>query len=265
MAARSWTRQAVLTTAAAWTWTPYDAKTRAGDHATVVTSAGRAVVHRAEPAAHMSTAELIGHVRGLAPDAATLVWATHDATVPADLADALAALGAERGELLDVIAYEFAFGLPDVPVPADIDVRRVDTPEHLEEVYPVTATVFDQPEASPEFRRAEAAELVRQVDAGADREFFRYLAYVGRTPIGHAGMTLEDGVAKLWGGSVLEDYRGRGAYRALLRARLAEAERRGATLALVKARTGTSSPILRRAGFTAYGREVQYLLPPESA
>ena len=57
------------------------------------------------------------------------------------------------------------------------------------------------------------------------------------------------------GGGVVTEFRGRGVYRALLAARMAEAAKRKATLALVKARTSSSSPILRRAGFTSYGTE----------
>jgi hypothetical protein len=35
----------------------------------------------------------------------------------------------------------------------------------------------------------------------------------------------------------------------------------GAAMALVKGRVETSGPILRRAGFTAYGQEVVYRVP----
>lgn len=253
----SWTRQAVLNTAAAWHWTPYDAETRTSEHAVVVISAGQGTVNRAHG---LPAADLVAHVRDLVGGGVKIVWPTHEATEPEGLPAALLAAGATVEENLDVIAYELAFGLPDLGVPADVEVRRVDTPEILADVYPVTAAVFHQPEPSQVFRDAEAEELRRQVDAGEERTIYRYLAYSDGAAIGHAGTTLEEEVAKLWGGSVLEDYRGRGAYRALLHARLVEAAERGAELALVKARTGTSSPILRRAGFTAYGREVHYAL-----
>ncbi|HEY1178843.1 MAG TPA: GNAT family N-acetyltransferase [Phytomonospora sp.] len=259
----SWTRQVVLNTAAAWYWTPYDAETRTSDHATVVISAGTATVNRAEG---LPAADLVAHVRDLVGGDAKIIWPTHEATEPADLPAALEAAGATVAESLDVIAYELAFGLPDLAVPADVEVVRVDTPDALADVYPVTSAVFDQPPPTQTFRDAEADELRKQVEAGDERKIYRYLAYADGVPIGHAGTTLEEEVAKLWGGSVLEDYRGRGAYRALLQARLVEAVAHGGELALVKARTGTSSPILRRAGFTAYGHEVHYALAaPEPA
>ena len=54
------------------------------------------------------------------------------------------------------------------------------------------------------------------------------------------GLALVDGVARLWGGAVLEEARRRGAYRAVLDARLRRGIERGATMALVKGRVQTS-------------------------
>jgi hypothetical protein len=50
-------------------------------------------------------------------------------------------------------------------------------------------------------------------------------------------------------------------YRAVLGKRLSYAVAHGATMALVKGRIDTSGPILRRAGFTAYGQEPIYDIP----
>ena len=87
------------------------------------------------------------------------------------------------------------------------------------------------------------------------------VAYVAGRPAGTGGVTMADGVARLWGGAVVESARGQGVYRAVLAARLAYAAAHGATMALVKGRIETSGPILRRAGFTAYGQEVIYRVP----
>jgi GNAT superfamily N-acetyltransferase len=67
-------------------------------------------------------------------------------------------------------------------------------------------------------------------------------------------------VARFWGAGTLPEFRGRGAYRQLLRTRISTARDHGATLALVKGRVATSGPILRRAGFTKYGEERCYTL-----
>jgi hypothetical protein len=47
----------------------------------------------------------------------------------------------------------------------------------------------------------------------------------------------------------------------VLDARLSYAVAHGATMALVKGKIDTSGPILRRAGFAAYGREPIYDIP----
>ena len=55
--------------------------------------------------------------------------------------------------------------------------------------------------------------------------------------------------AFLMGGVVLEKFRGRGLYRALVHARLAHARVRGISLATTHARESTSAPILEKLGF----------------
>jgi GNAT superfamily N-acetyltransferase len=87
------------------------------------------------------------------------------------------------------------------------------------------------------------------------------VAYVNGIPAGSGGVSLVDGIARLWGGVVAPPARGRGVYRAVLGARLSYAVTYGATMALVKGKIDTSGPILRRAGFTAYGREPAYNIP----
>jgi GNAT superfamily N-acetyltransferase len=72
---------------------------------------------------------------------------------------------------------------------------------------------------------------------------------------------MANGVARLWGGVVVPSARGQGIYRAVLDARLSYAADRGATMGLVKGKIDTSGPILRRAGFTAYGQEPIYDVP----
>lgn len=74
------------------------------------------------------------------------------------------------------------------------------------------------------------------------------------------GCGLVGEVARLWGAGTRTAFRGRGAYRLVLAERLRLAAAQGATLALVKGKVDTSGPILRRAGFAAYGEERAYRL-----
>jgi GNAT superfamily N-acetyltransferase len=87
------------------------------------------------------------------------------------------------------------------------------------------------------------------------------VAYVDGEPSGSGGVTMADGVARLWGGVVVPSARGQGIYRAVLDARLSYAVDRGATMGLVKGKIDTSGPILRRAGFAAFGQEWIYDVP----
>lgn len=73
--------------------------------------------------------------------------------------------------------------------------------------------------------------------------------------------TLESEIARLWGACTLETHRGRGAYPAVLRQRLATARTGGATVALARARAATSAPIMRRHGFTCYATYDKYAIP----
>ena len=107
-------------------------------------------------------------------------------------------------------------------------------------------------------------EAARAALGYATGESGRVVAYVDQTPVGSAGLTLTNGVARLWGGAVLEQHRRRGIYRALLDERMSWAVEQRARLALVKGRVETSAPILRRSGFTVYGRERSYRLPVPS-
>jgi GNAT superfamily N-acetyltransferase len=87
------------------------------------------------------------------------------------------------------------------------------------------------------------------------------VAYVDGCPVGSGGIAMADGVARLWGGAVLETARGQGVYRAILASRLGYGAAHGATMGLVKGRVDTSGPILRRAGFAPFGQEISYRVP----
>ena len=108
---------------------------------------------------------------------------------------------------------------------------------------------------------AEIAAEVGRAQTDSESGSGSVVAYLDGVPVGCGGLSLVDGVARLWGGAVRDEARGRGAYRAVLGARLRRGVERGATMALVKGRIQTSGPILRRAGFDVYGEERSYRVP----
>ncbi len=94
----------------------------------------------------------------------------------------------------------------------------------------------------------------------------RYLALVrsrrgeGQEIAGTAGAEVAGETVRLWGARTLPGHRGRGAYRALVVERCRHAHALGATLALTKATTASSAPILRNAGFHPVASERRYAL-----
>lgn len=184
-----------------------------------------------------------------------VAWVRLDA--PASLEPALLARGGVVDETLDVLARPLD-DLPDLAPPAGLEVRWADDVETFVDSVHVNADVFGG--TRPDRRELDglfASEQTKLRTGGGGA----VVAYLDGTPVGTGGITVAGPDGRLWGGGVLPGARGRGAYRALLAARLDYAVAHGCELALVKGRVETSGPILRRAGFTAYGQERSYLLP----
>jgi GNAT superfamily N-acetyltransferase len=178
---------------------------------------------------------------------------------PAGVPDLLTARGATVAETLDVLALDLRHGAPALPAPArDVEVRWATDLGTARDASEVAAAVFGGTVPPEERIARNARQYAASVPAG---EGGVIVGYAGGTAAGAAGLMMADGVAQLWGGSVVEAARGQGVYRALLAARLDYGVARGATMALVKARVETSGPILRRAGFLPYGQELTFDVP----
>lgn len=178
---------------------------------------------------------------------------------PPGVVELLAARGATVAETVDVLALDLSTGAPELPAPArDVELRWATDPATARDGSEVGTAVFGGSVPPDERLVTNASRDSVSVPAG---EGGMMVAYVAGRPAGTGGVTMVDGVARLWGGAVVESARGQGVYRAVLAARLAYAAAHGATMALVKGRIETSGPILRRAGFTAYGQEVIYRVP----
>lgn len=85
-----------------------------------------------------------------------------------------------------------------------------------------------------------------------------YLARLDGEPAGTASYVVFPRSAYLLGAVVLPAHRGRGLYRALALARLADARARGLELATCHAREATSAPILEKLGFATVCRYANY-------
>jgi len=125
----------------------------------------------------------------------------------------------------------------------EVDIRTVDEYTH------VMAAGWD----------ADAAALLAQnrhvLTEGRQRLF---IAYCDGVPAAAASYVPFARSAFLMGGVVLEAFRGRGLYRALVHARLAHARAHGVALATTHAREATSAPILEKLGFETVCRFPMY-------
>lgn len=259
----SWTPERVLDAAAAWVWVPPDAVDHELDEYRLTYYPDRTSVQwsRSDRPAAELVDEVLAKVGG--DDRTPLRWWVSEATRPADTEAELRARGFRLVETVDVLGWELEdegmLRFPRLDVPADVEVVLVTDGAGIRLAGRIGGEIFDWGPPS----EAQVRDALRRTE-GALRTGrwteFQLVAYVDGIPAGAAGCTLAGDVARLWGGGVYEAYRGRGAYRALLDGRVRRAAELGATLALVKGRTGTSAPILRRAGFTVYGQERCYEL-----
>ncbi len=192
-----------------------------------------------------NVAETVADVRGLvaARGRSGCSWEVSGSATP----EGLGARLAEFGIVPDREPYAVGMVLraPPPAAPPGIEVRVATTPAERLAHNRIAWSAFempgepDTPPEPPPFRRY-------------------YLAYLDGEPVATGTATFTDWGAVLNGGSTLPEARGRGAYRALLAARWADAVAHG-TPALVTQAGAMSRPILERAGFRPVAEIWQYL------
>lgn len=146
----------------------------------------------------------------------------------------LVARGYEPIELASVLVRSLAAPPSAVTPPAGLAVRVVAVADTLAYV-DASVTGWDLP--------AAAAEMVRGVAeiAAANPALVNFVVEAEGAMIATGSLGVHAGVALLAGASTVPRARGRGAQALLLAARLAEAARRGCTLAMMVAEPGSTS------------------------
>jgi hypothetical protein len=183
---------------------------------------------------------------------------------------------ATRRRKTDILAFELGTGpephLPDLRVPHDVSTRLVWDEDDLRLANVVGAVVFPastwgEADTRAYLRGLSELDAHRKRGPGADDVScaHRYLALVcsrgeGWEIAGTAGAELAGETVRLWGAGTLPRHRSRGAYRAIVMERCRHAHFLGATLALTKANTASSAPILRNVGFRPVASERRYAL-----
>jgi len=243
----SWPAGEVLRASAAWVsiWFPPDAVHADLGWLQFYVADGSATVMRVAPG-DMTAAELVGRVLAelRSRRVAEAFWRVGPGFVPEGVGRVLQGLGACVDRTIDICAYPLGGPLPGGALPGAVTARPVLTRQDAADYERASAAAWG-------YRQPSDADIDRTFAALAPGYF---TGYWEKTPAGAGGYTLAGEVARLWGAGVVPTFRGRGVYRALVRARLAQAAGRGATLALVHAEP-TSSPILQRLGFRVYGQQ----------
>ena len=194
----------------------------------------------------------VAEVRGLIRERGhtSPVWWVGESATPGDLTERLLGLGFARGAPPHREARVTAMALLEPPPagPADVEARIAETLDDFRAALEISLDVFGIPEHERDQQRAEAAGMFERRDHPAGAQPF--LAFVDGRPAATATAVFAPDGALLIGGSTLPELRGRGAYRALVRARWDEAVRRGTPAAVVQG-GAMSRPILERLGFEA--------------
>lgn len=172
-------------------------------------------------------------------------WFVGASARPDDLVERLIRRGAEP-EPDEPVFTPMVLDHEPPPAPSGVEVRRVETLADFERLREVMYEGFAIPEKNREEMRVRLAE--EWAYAQAD-DHGRYVAWIDGEPVAYAILLcLSAGPPYLGGAATLPSARGRGAYRALVRARWDEAVRRG-TRALIVQAGKESRPILERLGF----------------
>lgn len=165
-------------------------------------------------------------------------WGVYPDCLPIDLSARLAERGL-RSTRVDAL-YRFGEAAPGRPPGPGAVISRVSL-----------GTVDEYSRVMAEGWRLDLAALaVLNEAAVGDPRMHLYLAHVDGVPAGVASAMLSAHSVFLQGAMVMPRFRGQGLYRALVERRLADARAQGRSLAFTHALEATSSPLLRRMGFS---------------
>ncbi|MEV0641571.1 GNAT family N-acetyltransferase [Streptomyces sp. NPDC050619] len=197
--------------------------------------------------------EQIAHYSGLGRE---FEWKLYGHDLPVDLGKRLAAAGFTPEPEETLMIAEVADLTLDAAAPEGIRVLPVTDRAGVDLVADVHDKAFGTD--SSRLRHQLLARLTDEPDT-----VVAVVALAGDTPVSAARMELVPGTrfAGLWGGGTVEEWRGRGIYRALVAHRAQAAVERGYRYLQVDA-VSRSRPILERLGFQPLTTTTPYVYVP---
>lgn len=186
-------------------------------------------------------------------------WCAIDTVDTTALVETLLAAGYEPSAVHDarLLAVESFVGRPSA---ASIEVRRVACRQTLADCWHVMDAAFGKGQQ----RTEDDADLELSQCGPADARIQRYVAYLDGEPVCSGGINVYPalGFGLLWAGGTVPHARGRGAYSALVGARVARAAASSIPFVGLYARRETSSPIVAKQGFEPHGTMAYYVRSP---
>jgi GNAT superfamily N-acetyltransferase len=182
-------------------------------------------------------------------------WKLHGHDLPADLPQRLLAAGFEPEETETVVIGLVADLAFEPSLPENVSIREVTERADLRRIGMMEEAVWDEDHGWLDDLATE-----READPEALRIF---LAEAGDIVVSAGWVRFPSGTefATLWGGATLEEWRGRGIYRALVAERARIAAERG--LAYIETDASDDSrPILERLGFVPVTTTTPYIWSP---
>ena len=190
--------------------------------------------------------DAVAEIRRLTAGIDHVVWNVGSSATPRELPARLRVLGL-RDPDPPLDPFVSALTLEHEPQGVDdVEVRRIETLEDHRAGLEIMLAASTWPEAAAAAERERAGETLERRQR---RGGLQWLASVDGCPVAWAMADRAAAGLYLGGGSTLPEARGRGCYRALVRARWDEAMRLGLSGLAVQAQYGSSAPILRRLGF----------------
>ncbi|MEO8393404.1 MAG: GNAT family N-acetyltransferase [Chloroflexota bacterium] len=181
-------------------------------------------------------------------------WKYFDYDQPADLKDRLIKHGFVAQDPDAVLILDLQAVPPVLLEAIPQDVRRITDPALLSDIIAVHKGVWDEDQS---WLINSLGRTLRE----KPQELSVYIAYVDGNPASAGWIDYHEGnpFAGLWGGSTLPEYRQRGLYTALVKARVQEAIERGIRYLTIDA-SPMSRAVLEKFGFAlmAYAYECNY-------